>query len=235
MAQIPGISRIFPGSPDFNIPLVSLIAANVITIVLAVIQNWDIATVMFIYWVQSLIIGLFTIISLLTAVASPPITNGDGASIQKPLSPFQEKWGFLFFKYGLAAFFAVHYGFFHYAYYFFIVESGIFGQVNFSSPDLYLACGFFFLNHLYSYRYYRKEPLPGKDTLGEDFVMPYSRIIPMHLTIIFGGIVVLVLQAFGILTTLPVLILFLVLKTYADLDMHLKKHNEMMAEPSAGG
>ncbi len=224
MIQIPGISRILPGEPDFNIPLVSLIAANIITIVLAIIQNWDVATVMFIYWVQSIIIGLFTVVSLLTAVNTTVNVDSDAGIPSKPLSAFQEKWGFPLFKCGLAGFFAVHYGFFHYAYYFFIVESGLFGQVNFASPDLYLACGFFFLNHLYSFFYYRKKPAPGTDTMGEDFATPYGRIIPMHLTIIFGGIVTLVLQAFGILSTLPVLVIFLVLKTYADMDMHIKKH-----------
>lgn len=232
MIQIPGISRIFPGEPDLNVPLISLIAANIITIVLAIIQNWDVATVMFIYWVQSIIIGLFTVISLLTAVEIPPNPDKDTGIPPKPVSAFQEKWGFPIFKCGLAGFFVLHYGFFHYAYYFFIVETGLFGQVNFSSSDLYFACALFFLNHLYSFYYYRKKAPKGIDTLGEDFVMPYSRIIPMHLTIIFGGITTLVLQVFGIISTLPVLVLFLILKTYADTDMHIKKHNEGMAIPS---
>lgn len=224
MVQFPAISRILPGEPDFNIPLVSLIAANIVTIILAILQNWDVATVMFIYWVQSIIIGLFTVISLLTAVNVTVNAGSDAGIPSKPLSAFQEKWGFPLFKCGLAGFFVVHYGFFHYAYYFFIVESGLFGQVNFSNPDLYLACGLFFLNHLYSFYYYREKPAPGTDTLCEDFAKPYGRIIPMHLTIIFGGIVTLVLQAFGILSTLPVLVLFLILKTWADMDMHIKKH-----------
>ena len=42
---------------------------------------------------------------------------------------------------------------------------------------------------------------------------PYARIIPMHLTIIFGS-------SFG--GTLP---LFLVLKTFADAIMHVVEHN----------
>ena len=46
----------------------------------------------------------------------------------------------------------------------------------------------------------------------------------MHLTIIFGAIIVSVLSAAGIESTLPVVVLFLVLKVYADLIMHIKKH-----------
>ncbi len=50
-----------------NFPVISLILANGITIALAVIENWDLATVMFIYLAQSIIIGFFTIVSMLTA------------------------------------------------------------------------------------------------------------------------------------------------------------------------
>ena len=42
---------------------------------------------------------------------------------------------------------------------------------------------------------------------------PYARIIPMHLTIVFGF-------NFG-----GALILFLVLKTFADVIMHIVEHN----------
>jgi hypothetical protein len=52
----------------------------------------------------------------------------------------------------------------------------------------------------------------------------------MHLTILFGSVVVLLLQLAGIKTVMPVLVLFLVLKTYADLAMHMRKHRSL-SEP----
>jgi len=45
----------------------SLIFANVVTIMLAILGNWDLTTVLFIYWSQSVIIGLFAVISMLGA------------------------------------------------------------------------------------------------------------------------------------------------------------------------
>lgn len=230
MVQIPGLSRFLPGELELNIPLFSLIAANVITIVLAIIQNWDVATVMFIYWAQSIIIGIFTIVSLLTAVASPVNTGRDDEPTQKPVSAFMSKRGFTLYKCGIAGFFALHYGIFHYAYYTFIVEDGLFGQINFSNADIYFACGLFFINHLCSFIYYRRKSGSSAASMGDDFFAPYSRIVPMHLTILFGGIITLVLQAFGIASTLPVLVIFLVFKTCVDLDMHMKKHNEVVVE-----
>jgi hypothetical protein len=54
--------------------------------------------------------------------------------------------------------------------------------------------------------------------------MPFRRIIPMHMTIIFGGIFLLVLEFMGIGSTLPVLVLFLILKTASDVAAHIEKH-----------
>ena len=46
----------------------------------------------------------------------------------------------------------------------------------------------------------------------------------MHMTIIFGAIIMAVLSAAGLDSTLPVLVLFLVLKLFADMHMHIQKH-----------
>ena len=65
-------SRVLPGDLIHNFPVVSLILANLVTIVLAILGNWDLATVMFIYWAQSIIIGIFSVISILGADTACP-------------------------------------------------------------------------------------------------------------------------------------------------------------------
>jgi len=219
------ITRVIPaGDLVHNFPLISLIFANLVTIVLAILGNWDLATVMFIYWAQSIIIGIFTVISLLSAD-----TAALGADLQKPID---ERGGMekitprfvWFYTYMLAGFFTLHYGLFHWVYLNFIVESGLFGTVNFADPDIWLSCALFFANHLYSYITYRNEGPKGAGYVNEQFFTPYRRIIPMHLTIIFGSIVILALGVFGITSTLPVLVLFLLLKTYSDITAHLIRH-----------
>jgi hypothetical protein len=128
------------------------------------------------------------------------------------------------YKCVLAGFFALHYGLFHYGYFSFIVESGLFGSVNFSNPDNYIACGLFFANHLYSFLYHRNDVRQSLTFIAEEFFRPYQRIVPMHLIIIFGSFVMFALHVIGINASLPVLVLFLLLKTYTDLDMHQQKH-----------
>jgi len=217
-------SRILPGDLIHNIPVISLIFANIVTIVLAILGNWDVATVMFVYWAQSVIIGLFTVVSILSADSSAL-----AADLQKPVDErggskkITPRFAWVY-TYMLAGFFTLHYGLFHWGYFTFIVDSGLFGNVNFADTNLWLSCGFFFANHLYSHITYRHEGQKGAGYVNEQFFTPYRRIIPMHLTIIFGSIVILALMVAGISSTMPVLVLFLLLKTYSDISAHRIRH-----------
>jgi len=220
------ITRVIPGDLLHNFPVLSLIFANLVTIVLAILGNWDLATVMFIYWAQSIIIGIFSVISILSAD-----TDAMRANLQKPID---ERGGTdkitpgfaRFYLCIMAGFFSLHYGLFHWGYYTFIVESGIFGTVNFADPGIWISCGLFFANHIYSHMTYRHKGPKDFRYVNEQFFTPYRRIIPMHLTIIFGSIVILALGIFGITSTLPVLVLFLLLKTWSDITAHLIKHEQ---------
>ena len=55
--------------------------------------------------------------------------------------------------------------------------------------------------------------------IGTVMFFPYLRIIPMHLTIIFGGM-------FAKESTI-VLLIFLGLKTFADVLMHVIEHSKL--------
>lgn len=78
--------------------------------------------------------------------------------------------------------------------------------------NVFLTALIFFLNHLFSYLYNRPKDTK-KQNIGSLMFYPYARIIPMHLTIIFGPACNL---------SLP---LFLLLKTIADVIMHSVEHN----------
>ena len=191
---------------------------------LAVLGNWNLATVVFIYWAQSVIIGIFAFFSILftdTSAMADRITETttmpDGTKVVRKGNPGT-------FKVMMAGFFALHYGAFHLIYYFFIVGSGIFGPVGFSDPGIVISCGLFFAIHAYSFLYHRQRGKAAVADMMVQFMGPYDRILPMHLTIIFGNFIIIGLGLFGITTVTPVLVLFLLLKTYADVAGHLKKH-----------
>jgi hypothetical protein len=218
------LGRIVPGDLSGNPTLLSLLTANLITIVLAVLENWDLATILFIYWAQSVIIGIFTFITLLTADTSALAADMGKAQAAAGGSPVAGERYVWFYKAILAGFFALHYGLFHWGYYSFIVESGMFGPLDFASAGIWASCGIFLANHLYSFLYHRNREPQGAMFFTRVFFEPYNRIIPMHMTIIFGSILVLALGFFGIPAMLPVLVLFLLLKTRMDIVQHLRKH-----------
>jgi hypothetical protein len=219
-------TRIIPGDFALTFPIAALLAANLVTIVLAIVENWDPATIIFIYWAQSVIIGIFGVITLLSADTAALAADMGRSQVEGGGSPVVGERYVRFYKVSLAGFFALHYGLFHWGYYEFIVEDSIFGPVDFSNTGIWVSCGLFFLNHLYSYLYFRSSERQGAEFVTGQFIRPYNRIIPMHMTIIFGSIIVVILEILGFTTVMPVLVIFLILKTRADIMTHLMKHRE---------
>ena len=188
--------------PDWS--ALTLIASNLLTIAVAVYQKWNPGTVMWIYWGQSVIIGVFNVVRMWTL---QDFTT-DGLKMNgQPVAPTTAS------KRYVAIFFMVHYGFFHLVYAIFLTT-----MTNLSGQDarMILICtAAFFVNHLFSYYYNKDNDDKRKVNLGTLMFFPYARIIPLHITIITG----LMLSK-----TTWALVLFLSLKTVADLVMHAVEH-----------
>ena len=73
----------------------------------------------------------------------------------------------------------------------------------------------FALNHFWSYRYNRDVDRQGTPNIGTLMFTPYVRILPMHLTILTGGLLGKGLLLFG------------GLKILADVVMHLIEHAQL--------
>ena len=218
------VSRILPGEYQLTPPVFSLLSANLITIALAIIGNWDAATTIFIFWAQSVIIGIFTIASIIGADTLTIRADMEARHRQRGEDVVLDFRRVRKHQYILAVIFFVHYGLFHLAYYDFIINSGMFGPVDFAGFGIWISCAVFFFNHLYSFLFYRAREHRGEEYVNDMFIGPYFRIVPMHLIIFIGAVVILILGILGITSTLPVLVIFLLLKTAADLAMHLWKH-----------
>ena len=184
-----------------------LIFANLITIVYAYVFHWEFSDLLLVYWWQSVFIGFFQIFKILDL---KNFTTTGLRINDRPVSPTSES------KRYVAAFFALHYGFFHLVYLAFI-----FHLSSFSSPLNFLGslpmAGVFLLNHFFSYFQNRAADSVKLQNLGAVMFRPYIRIIPMHLVIIFA-------QSLGQAS----IIFFQILKTFADVVMHSFEH----AQPS---
>lgn len=195
-----------------------LVLSNVIIIIFALVQQWDILVIMLGYWLQSVIIGFFVFIRIINlkkfSVKNVKV-NG------KPLEETKKA------KISTALFFAFHYGFFHFVYFGFLMEFATENQDLNLTEEIFpilIMGAIFFLNHLFSSWYNRKEFEKKKPNIGKMMLFPYARIIPMHLTIIFSGSIIVSGSTNGLKLFLIPLFLFLSLKTIADLTMHIIEH-----------
>lgn len=188
---------------------VFLFITNVLMIIVAIIFNWNVMTLLWTYWVQSVIIGFFNVIKIINL-------KDDNATIILENDTSEQKNNILT-KLFFSGLFCVHYGFFHLVYAFFLFVMGYVGKnVNLDINGILLFSGIFFLNHLFSYII-----TPNKETIkdiGNVMFKPYLRIIPMHLTLMFGVILIL----FG--QNILLLIIFMGIKTILDIGSHKIVH-----------
>ncbi len=185
-----------------DLSLISLLISNLVVIFLAVTQKWDVSVVLWVYWIQSVIIGFFQFIRILSLknFSTQNFTINDRSVLPTPNT-----------KLFTAFFFIFHYGFFHFIYAIFLFN--FFTNQSFNFKYLLTGGFIFFLNHFFSFYHNRIADEQKVQNIGQIMFSPYIRIIPMHLIIIFGAIL-------GQST----LFMFLSFKALADLLMHNIKH-----------
>jgi len=203
----------------------SLVAANVLSLAVAYYQDWSTVSLMAIYWGQSVIIGIANVFRMLSLDHfSTENFTMNGQRVEPTTGT----------KIQVAFFFAIHYGFFHLVYLFFLFgfmidkgSSGAATEVELFEPWFWMCVAAFALNHFWSYRYNHELDRQGTPNIGTLMFTPYLRIVPMHLTIIFGGM---------FMNTGGSLLLFGVLKTLSDIGMHAVEHAQLkkIREGSAG-
>jgi Family of unknown function (DUF6498) len=162
----------------------------------------EMATIIFLYWAQSVLIGFVNFFDMLTL----PKSKTDMIAVnEKP-----EK-GTIEGKGCMAFFFLFHYGAFHIAYLVFMLIK-IDGKINFHFVQIglaILACNLVidFIRNKMQQRYQQVN-------VGKMFILPYARIVPMHLMIMLP-------EFFGVSN----FTVFIILKIVMDLVMHFALSN----------
>jgi len=182
--------------------LSALIIANLFPILGLIFWNWSVGDIIKYFWLENVAIGLINVFKL---------------ALAKPEASQFEKFFFI-------PFFIVHFGGFSFGH-------AIFIQAFFNislAPSLLLLSqlAILFFSHFVSFIdnfVMKKEYL--KTSTGQQMIQPYSRIIVVHLTIIFGGMLSMM---FG--TSLWALAVLILIKTFIDLQTHLKEHASVGAE-----
>lgn len=198
-----------------------LVAANLFFIVGVFLWGWDVFLLLVLYWMENLVIGLYTVLKFLL------------------VSRRNASWAV---KSSATLFFCVHYGLFtlvHGMFVFVVFGGDIISEssssdivsiwqmvVDYQLPWAALAL---FISHGISFFYnYIGAGEYKRSNLNDLMQQPYGRVVILHLAIIFGGFLIALLgsPAAG-------LIILIIAKTVMDIRAHLQQHEKYSTEMSA--
>lgn len=187
----------------------SLLFANLVTMAWAVHERWSLLEAVWLYWLQSIIIGFFSVLKILSLKDFSVEKLTIGGEVP-PTSPNTLRYA--------AGFFAVHFGLFHFVYSVFLFSMSVDSVRTHPSPlqviiSVAVPAVLFFANHLFSFLAHFESDRHGQN-LGTMIFLPYVRIFPMH---------IIIMSAF--LTNGRGLLFFLLLKTVADAFSHDMEHS----------
>jgi hypothetical protein len=199
-----------------------IIAGNVMALATVYLTKGGLILLLWPYWAQSVIIGWYARKRML---ALEDFTTDGMTMNDEPVATTKKA------ARQTANFFALHYGFFHFGYFVFLmafsttanaegfapitvndVDTEFFvGKLDVLDALFISAIGFSFAKgHRITHEEQVASDVGAKRNLGTLMAFPYLRIIPMHLTIILGAM----------LSAGTGLLLFGGLKTLADVGMH---------------
>jgi hypothetical protein len=192
----------------------SLIFSNLMVIFFAIVDGISANEVLWIYWSQSVIIGFFNFIRMITLknFSTEGFRQGNKQVLPTKATAISSGVFFLF-----------HYGFFHLIYAVFL---GGFSSISNSDNNnhdvkfIFVSAAIFLVSYLIEFLNSKKEDSNELPNIGLIMFAPYARIIPMHLTIILGGFIGVAGSFFSSNTNLAVIVLFISLKTIVDLITH---------------
>lgn len=186
-----------------------LLLSNAFTIIVAVVGHWRLTDALWVYWGQSVVIGYF---SWRRIRSLRHCTADDLRYYRVPFLPAVTPQGYAAFG------FVYGYGLAH-ALYLLILWAAV-GLSGHAALEVVVCAAVFAASQLFTFRRTLERDSTRTISLKTITQFPFMRIMPMHFTIIAGAL--LESQPTGIaLQSTGILILFLSLKTLADVGMHM--------------
>ena len=222
----PGVGGLSKGTLPSKGAIAALVIFNLMPIFGALFFDWDISSVLILYWLENLIIGFYTLLKIASAQGAPhqPIISHISGKTKKLYS---KKAYFFFFIFIYGIFTAVHGG----------LVITFFRQGHLSPWEIGPALLGLFLSHGISYRnnfIQKGEYLTASP--DRQMLAPFKRVMVMHITVLIGGFLAgaagAVNQIAGkpiIDAALPALLILVAIKIIIDLLSHLYEHNAFPA------
>ncbi|MBN1370144.1 MAG: hypothetical protein JW954_07920 [Dehalococcoidaceae bacterium] len=181
--------------------LSSLVVSNLVPLLGILLLDWSLFSVLFFYWLESAVVGIYNIPRMLMAGSTGESGSGGGK---------HRTAGVLFFLVHYSGFMAGH-GVFLFA--LFQPASIELSAVLLGFVSLGISHGVSFAVNYVGHKEYRNT------TLSEQMLAPYQRIVVMHITIIALGFLISLLG-----TSAICMVLLVIVKIIIDLVAHFREH-----------
>jgi Family of unknown function (DUF6498) len=211
-----------------TLAIVALVIANAIPLVGVVFFDWNVWSILIVYWIENGIVGFYNILKIGKAEGTG--TSDGSVNWQVNGRPASQLG-----KASMIPFFVMHYGIFWAVHGVFVLTLPVFGAVTGDTAleqganplAIALAVVALFISHGLSYwfnfigrgEYRRVSPAVQMFT-------PYGRLVVLHITIIVGALAISFTGAPAALVAILV-----VLKTAMDIGFHVSEHRR--ASPTA--
>ena len=222
------------GFSEHRSSALTLLAANVLPLLGVLFWGWSTFSVVVVYWVENVVIGLINVLKMLFC-KNPQGDRPEFAEIHTMEA--------MTAKVFLSCFFTVHYGGFCavHGVFVFALLGGAGGGMGapfgngLRQGEFLRETGAIWgiaalaVSHFYSFvRNYLIAGEFRRVSLSQLMVKPYGRIVVLHVAILLGAF-----AAFGLGSPVWILVLLIAGKTALDLAMHLREHTQGPHSPGS--
>jgi len=164
-----------------------LVSANLVPLVGVLYFDWDVFSVLFLYWIENGVVGVLNVPKILLTARNPD--HDEGAHVVYRAIAFPLHYGIFWFVHGIAVFaltagFASSTG----------TDLGLGVRTALADTGLLLAVIALILSHVANFWFNyvgRREYL--RTTPEKQQTEPYPRMVALHVTIVVGGFAIVVL------------------------------------------
>ncbi|MBI3980929.1 hypothetical protein HY345_02935 [Candidatus Microgenomates bacterium] len=194
-------------------PILSLLISNLIPVYGVLFWGWKVFPILVTYWLENVTVGFWNVFKIKKCVGEGKLPPGVIAVKDSYVASSSKKF--------LVGFFVVHYGIFTFVHGILLFTFfGLATQEKINPGEIVIAFIFLLISHGISYytNFLGREEF-RQNSATQQMFKPYSRIIVMHLVIIFGAFIVLSTGS-----STQVLLLLVGMKIIVDLASHLFEH-----------
>jgi hypothetical protein len=224
-------TRTLSNLPGGRLPLIAIIVSDLLPVFGILFLHWSMGSVMLVYWVENVIIGLFTVFKIIFASSQ---TGSEIYGLSRILEHTEGETGRLVRILAQASsgvsrvfsmlFFCVHFGGFCFGHLVFIMALFFPPSAFQPRPLLNILAGLWlpflgmFISYsIYFYQHYLGDEIYKQVSFNQLMFEPYPRIMALHVCLLFGGFL-----AISLGSPIWIILLLVALKTGADVLTYRK-------------